>query len=156
MPRQQTAKDIQAAAGCDGDHDAERVVRVPGCIGAGRGGAKRGRGKKGGTEQQIAAEGHGVEIQVCWKYFSLKSRKTSIKKILFFKQTLAKDFQTVRRWEDYSPLRGKTALKRAASGFSFKPHRRRFHPSVKCSIHRERKAAQLGFEPWRKSISLKT
>jgi hypothetical protein len=96
------------------------------------------------------------EIQVFLKYFSPKSQKYQEKRFYFLTILLAKAFQTARRWEDYSPLRGKTALKRAASGFSFKPHRRRFHPPVKCSIHPERKAAKLGFESWRKSISSKT
>jgi hypothetical protein len=97
-----------------------------------------------------------VKSRFSGKVFLPNYAKHQEKRFYFLNQTLAKGFQTARRWEDYSPLRGKTAPKRAASGFSFKPHRRRFHPSVKCSIHRERKAAQLGFEPWRKSISLKT
>jgi hypothetical protein len=46
------------------------------------GAAQRGGGEKGGAEQQVAAEGHGGEIQVRVKNFSLKSRKTSRKKIL--------------------------------------------------------------------------
>jgi hypothetical protein len=90
------------------------------------------------------------------KIFLSNYAKHQEKGFYFLRQTLAKGFQTLRRWKDYSPLWAEMAPKRAASGFSFKPHRRRFHPSVKCSIQPERKAAQLGFESWRKSISSKT
>jgi dihydroorotase-like cyclic amidohydrolase len=84
MPRQQAAQNIQAAAGGDWDHDADGAVRVPGGIGLSLGGEEPGRGEKGGAEQQVSAERHGGEIQVCLKNFSIKSRKTSRKKILFF------------------------------------------------------------------------
>jgi hypothetical protein len=47
------------------------------------GGEHASGGEKGGAEQQVAAEGHGGKIQICLKSFSLKSRKTSKKKILF-------------------------------------------------------------------------
>jgi hypothetical protein len=56
---EQAPEDIEAAAGCDGHHDAQRAVRVPSGIGTGLGGAKRGGGEKGRAKQQVAAECHG-------------------------------------------------------------------------------------------------
>jgi hypothetical protein len=92
MPRQQAAQDIEAAARCDRDNDADRTVRVPGCIGAGLGGEHASGGEKGGAEQQVAAEGHGGKIQICLKSFSLKSRKTSKKRFYFLFTASAKRF----------------------------------------------------------------
>jgi len=74
---------LATQAQADTAWNPDRAFRVPGGIGLGGGGDHAGSGEKGRAKQQIATEGHGGEFRVCLKNFSLKSRKTSRKKILF-------------------------------------------------------------------------
>jgi hypothetical protein len=84
MLGEQTPKDIKAATRCDGDHDAERPVRVPGSIGAGGGGEEPDGGEQGRAKQQVTAECHGEKSRLAGKIFLSNGEKYQEKEFCFF------------------------------------------------------------------------
>jgi hypothetical protein len=92
MLGEQAPEDIQAATGCDGDHDAQRAVRVPGCIGTGGGGEEPGGGEQGRAKQQVAAKGHGEKSRLKCKIFLSNAEKYQEKRFYFLFLISAKRF----------------------------------------------------------------